>query len=194
MKAGIPAFIGTAPKFCQCEFLRENLLEGERYWCPLHGLMDENGKVEKPVDLETFREFEKHFPLAAVELVIYRRDGHYLLVHRAIEPSANQWTTPGGIILRGETFEEAAIRVARREVGMKVEPVRVLTPRIHLDKFRHSIGIPVVCFNDNTVHKLSDDGENDALQWFPGTPPGSGLEDYYADMLKEAGVLRYHEA
>ncbi len=186
MKAGIP----VTQKACQCEFLQEDLLEGERYWCPLHGLRDANGQIEKPVDLETFRMFEKHFPLAAVELVIYRRDGHYLLVHRAIEPSANQWTTPGGIILRGETFEEAAIRVARREVGMKVEPVRVLFPRIHLDELRHSIGIPVVCWNDNTVMKLSDDGENDAFEWFPATAP-EGLEDYYVQMLKESGLLRY---
>ena len=189
MKAGVP----ITDKACQCEFLLEDLPEGERYWCPLHGLMDENGHIEKPVDLETFRQFEKYFPLAAVEVIIYRRDGHYLLVHRVMEPSANTWTTPGGIILRGETFEDAALRVARREVGMKVEVVEVLPPRIHLDEHRHSIGIPVVCFNDGTVMKLADDGENDDAVWFPGTAPEDpeDIEDYYIELLKDAGVLRY---
>ena len=50
-----------------------------------------------------------------------------LLVERASEPAKGLWWWPGGRILKGETFFDAAQRKATQETGIKdVEPLQVL--------------------------------------------------------------------
>jgi ADP-ribose pyrophosphatase YjhB (NUDIX family) len=50
-----------------------------------------------------------------------------LLVERSSEPAKGLWWLPGGRLLKGETFFQAAIRKARQETGLAaVEPIQVL--------------------------------------------------------------------
>jgi 8-oxo-dGTP diphosphatase len=42
-----------------------------------------------------------------------------LLVKRAEEPFAGLWSIPGGFLLQGESFEEAALRVMEEKTGVK---------------------------------------------------------------------------
>jgi 8-oxo-dGTP diphosphatase len=42
-----------------------------------------------------------------------------LLVKRAEEPFAGRWSIPGGFLLQGETFEEAALRVMVEKTGVQ---------------------------------------------------------------------------
>ena len=48
------------------------------------------------------------------------RDGAVLLVKRAAEPLAGQWSLPGGMVEAGETLEEALVRELREETGLAV--------------------------------------------------------------------------
>jgi ADP-ribose pyrophosphatase YjhB (NUDIX family) len=49
-----------------------------------------------------------------------------LLVKRAHPPIQGQWSIPGGVLEVGEMVREAAIREAREETGLIVEPGELL--------------------------------------------------------------------
>ena len=66
------------------------------------------------------REFPE-VPLVGVGAVIIE-DTRVLLVKRAHPPLQAQWSIPGGVLEVGELVREAAIREAREETGLIVEP------------------------------------------------------------------------
>jgi 8-oxo-dGTP diphosphatase len=66
------------------------------------------------------REFPE-FPLVGVGAVIIEAD-RALLVKRAHPPIQGQWSIPGGVLEVGELVREAAVREAREETGLIVEP------------------------------------------------------------------------
>ncbi|MBD3204812.1 NUDIX domain-containing protein [Candidatus Bathyarchaeota archaeon] len=65
------------------------------------------------------RKYPKH-PIVGVGVLINDGD-NFLLIKRAAEPDAGLWSIPGGIVEVGERVEEAAIREAEEETGLKVE-------------------------------------------------------------------------
>lgn len=75
------------------------------------------------------REFPE-LPLVGVGAVIVERDRsgkeRVLLVKRAHPPLQAQWSIPGGVLEVGEFVREAAIREAREETGLIVEPGELL--------------------------------------------------------------------
>jgi 8-oxo-dGTP diphosphatase len=66
------------------------------------------------------REFPE-IPLVGVGAIIIE-DSRVLLVRRAHPPLQAQWSIPGGVLEVGELIREAAIREAREETGLIVEP------------------------------------------------------------------------
>src|SRR5579859_4142872 len=66
------------------------------------------------------REFPE-VPLVGVGAIIIE-DSRVLLVKRAHPPIQGQWSIPGGVLEVGELVREAAIREAREETGLIVEP------------------------------------------------------------------------
>ncbi len=64
-------------------------------------------------------------PLIGVGAVIVE-DGRVLLVCRAFPPLQGQWSIPGGVLELGETVHEAAVREAREETGLVIEPGELL--------------------------------------------------------------------
>ncbi len=70
------------------------------------------------------REFPKH-PLVGVGAIIIE-DSRVLLVKRAHPPLQAQWSIPGGVLEVGELVRDAAIREAREETGLIVEPADLL--------------------------------------------------------------------
>jgi 8-oxo-dGTP diphosphatase len=70
------------------------------------------------------REFPE-VPLVGVGAVIIesaKEDSRVLLVKRAHPPLQAQWSIPGGVLEVGELVREAAVREAREETGLIVEP------------------------------------------------------------------------
>jgi ADP-ribose pyrophosphatase YjhB (NUDIX family) len=70
------------------------------------------------------REFPEA-PLVGVGAIIIE-DARVLLVKRAHPPLQVQWSIPGGVLEVGELIREAAIREAREETGLIVDPVELL--------------------------------------------------------------------
>jgi ADP-ribose pyrophosphatase YjhB (NUDIX family) len=70
------------------------------------------------------REYPEH-PLVGVGAVIVEGD-RVVLVRRAAEPMAGQWSIPGGLLELGETMRAGAEREAREETGLQVEAGEVL--------------------------------------------------------------------
>src|SRR5271169_1124621 len=66
------------------------------------------------------REFPE-LPLVGVGAIIIE-DARVLLVKRAHPPIQGQWSIPGGVLEVGELVREAAVREAREETGLIVEP------------------------------------------------------------------------
>ncbi len=66
------------------------------------------------------REFPD-IPLVGVGAIIIE-DNRVLLVKRAHPPLQAQWSIPGGVLEVGELIREAAVREAREETGLIVEP------------------------------------------------------------------------
>lgn len=70
------------------------------------------------------REFPE-LPFVGVGAIIIE-DSRVLLVKRAHPPLQAQWSIPGGVLEVGELVCEAAIREAREETGLIVEPADLL--------------------------------------------------------------------
>jgi ADP-ribose pyrophosphatase YjhB (NUDIX family) len=64
-------------------------------------------------------------PLVGVGSIIIEND-RVLLVKRAHPPIQGQWSIPGGVLEVGELIRDAAIREAREETGLIVEPGELL--------------------------------------------------------------------
>jgi 8-oxo-dGTP diphosphatase len=70
------------------------------------------------------REFPE-VPLIGVGAIII--DGErVVLVKRAHPPLQAEWSIPGGVLEVGELVREAAVREAREETGLIVEPIELL--------------------------------------------------------------------
>jgi 8-oxo-dGTP diphosphatase len=70
------------------------------------------------------REFPEA-PLIGVGAIIIQ-DSRVVLVKRAHPPLEGQWSIPGGLLEVGELVREAAVREAREETGLIVEPGELL--------------------------------------------------------------------
>jgi len=68
---------------------------------------------------ETFATCLEHVPQPCVDLVV-EYDGGVLLVCRQNEPASGEWFWPGGRLYKGERLEDAAVRIAREELGLGV--------------------------------------------------------------------------
>ena len=70
------------------------------------------------------REFPEA-PLVGVGCIIIE-NSRVVLVKRAHPPLQAQWSIPGGVLEVGELVREAAVREAREETGLTVEPGELL--------------------------------------------------------------------
>jgi 8-oxo-dGTP diphosphatase len=75
------------------------------------------------------REFPEH-PFVGIGAIIVDHDpadnSRVVLVKRAHPPIQGQWSIPGGVLEVGELVHEAAVREAREETGLIVEPGELL--------------------------------------------------------------------
>ena len=92
--------------------------------------------------------FVKHSVISCVDICILK-DNKVLLVLRNEEPAKGMWFPPGGRIQRGEEIFDAAIRKCNEEVGIDINPIKI----IHTDNtifkkdneiIRHSLNVVVL--------------------------------------------------
>lgn len=70
------------------------------------------------LDRETYLTGLNNFPIPTVDFVVVRGD-KFLLIKRNEGAFLNEWFVAGGRQNRGETQEEALLRIASRELGLK---------------------------------------------------------------------------
>ncbi len=114
------------------------------------------------------REFPEH-PIIGVGAIIVE-DARVLLVKRAHPPIQGQWSIPGGALEIGELVREAAVREAREETGLIVEPGELLGvfDRVLRDPAQrvqyHYVLIDFLCRRiGGELHAASDAAE---VRWF----------------------------
>ena len=127
------------------------------------------------------REFPE-VPLVGVGAIIIE-DSRVLLVKRAHPPLQAQWSIPGGVLEVGELIREAAIREAREETGLIVEPgellgvydrvLRILEQRVQY----HYVLIDFLCRRTGGELQAADDAAE--VRWFTREqlPPLNLAED-----------------
>ena len=126
------------------------------------------------------REFPE-LPLVGVGAIIIEGD-RVLLVKRAHPPIQGQWSIPGGVLEVGEMVREAAVREAREETGLVVEPGELLGvyDRILRDPEQrvqyHYVLIDFLC--RPVGGKLLAASDAAEVQWFTrGQLPALGLAE-----------------
>ena len=108
-------------------------------------------------------------PLVGVGAIIIQ-DGRVLLVKRGHPPLAGEWSIPGGVLELGETLRAAAVREAREETCLTVEPTEVLgvfDRVLHDDTGRilyHFVLIDFLCRPLAGQAQAADDA--DEVRWF----------------------------
>jgi 8-oxo-dGTP diphosphatase len=127
-------------------------------------------------------------PLVGVGAIIVQ-SGRVVLVKRGHAPLLGEWSIPGGVLEVGETVQAAAVREAREETGLLVEPVQLLgvfdrVVRDEQGRVRyHYVLIDFLC--RRVAGDLCAAGDADECRWF--TPEEIRKLPLPADT---AGVIR----
>lgn len=64
--------------------------------------------------------------IVAADLIIQYPDGKIILIKRKNDPYQGFWALPGGMVEEDETVEEAAVREAKEETGVRIELKRLV--------------------------------------------------------------------
>ena len=127
-------------------------------------------------------------PLVGVGAVIIE-DGRVLLVKRGHPPLAGEWSIPGGVLELGESLREAAVREAREETCLTVEPADLLGvyDRVIRDDagltIYHFVLIDFLCRPVGGKAQAADDA--DEARWFTLSEVGElGLPEDTAEVVR----------
>ena len=124
-------------------------------------------------------------PVLAVDVVI-RTQGGAVLVKRARDPFEGKWAIPGGFVRYGERLEEAAMREAEEETGLKVKLQKLVG--VYSDPSRDPRGHVVsVCFLAGAKGKPRAAGDAREARVFKRIPWRELAFDH-ARILKDAGL------
>ncbi len=81
--------------------------------------------IQHKINNTEYKKIIENIPICCVDVVICHSD-KILLVYRNTEPAKNEWWFPGGRVYKNEKLEDAAIRKAYEEVGIKVQIVKMI--------------------------------------------------------------------
>jgi len=128
---------------------------------------------------------QKRGPLLTVDIIIPTSDG-IVLVKRACEPYKGMWALPGGFVRYGERVEDAAMREAEEETGLKVKLRKLVG--VYSDPSRDPRGhIVSVCFLAEQANgRPSAKGDAAEARIFRNIP-WSELAFDHARILRDAG-------
>jgi ADP-ribose pyrophosphatase YjhB (NUDIX family) len=88
---------------------------------------------------EAFAVMLRYGIIPTFDLILHNPDG-VLLVKRRISPYANMWALPGLRILKDETIEDCLERIARDEVGVKIDGTAARFVSQRVERFTSDYG------------------------------------------------------
>jgi hypothetical protein len=84
--------------------------------------MNENMTKTKFAPRDIFEQILEWAVIPTFDLVIEYGNKGVIIVNRKIAPYQNKWALPGLRILKGENIEDTLIRIADKELGIKIDP------------------------------------------------------------------------
>lgn len=128
-------------------------------------------KNEYPLSKKEFDEIYSKVPRLTVEIVIKTIDGIYL-TKRNIEPCKGMWHLPGGTVRFSEKITDAVSRIAKRELGIKVNETELLGyieyPSHYLNGLDSPVGIAFLIKEFDGLINVNDEASNS--RWFKQLP------------------------
>ena len=121
-----------------------------------------------------YRQIFSRVPRLCVDLFIKTGSNTCLLGQRAHEPFKNLWAMPGGRMFFGETLTQAANRIAREEIGFKIEVAEVVGAINYLEEVamggRHSVSVVLSCRLREELDFLVKNDQHFKIICFDGDP------------------------
>jgi len=77
------------------------------------------------IEDELYKKIKASVPIFCMDLII-RCDNKILLIKRDREPAKNEFWTPGGRFLYGESISQGAVRKAKEETGLDCNFIKML--------------------------------------------------------------------
>ncbi len=120
------------------------------------------------LEKETFLKMCKSMPIPCVDLLLYSKDDEIALVKRNHNNLSmkDRWATPGGRICRDEKINEAAHRIALREVGINVPVRRFVREGVEEVFAKEEHAITNVLSAQVPTQRLRIDGTSSVAGWF----------------------------
>jgi ADP-ribose pyrophosphatase YjhB (NUDIX family) len=141
----------------------------------------------KRIPFPEFKEIYSRVPRLCVEVVLMRNDS-ILLIRRTIEPAIGQWHTPGGTVLKGENLEQAVIRVAREELGVRVKVGKflgIIEYKSYTNHYSQDISL-VFTVKARSFKEIDLDGHADKYGFFSEIPKNTikDQKEFYNEALR----------
>lgn len=134
-----------------------------------------------------YKKIVENMPICCVDLVLYH-DNNVLLVKRGTEPFKGVWWLPGGRIYKNERLEEAAVRKAHEELGLKVKVVKkigvyeTMFKESNFSDIKNGVHTVNVCF---LVKSLDKNPEIRVDKTISGHKWADNTEEVFVSYVKE---------
>ena len=111
---------------------------------------------------------EENIPRVGVGVLIFNKEGKVLFQHRIGKHAHGTWAGPGGWLEYGETFEEAAKREVREELGVDIEDLKVVgaTNHIYTDEGKQVVTVFVRASKIAGEPKIMETDKHSEFGWF----------------------------
>jgi ADP-ribose pyrophosphatase YjhB (NUDIX family) len=157
------------------------------------------------LSVEEFKLIYDRVPRLCVDVLVPTiHERGCVLARRSMEPYIGHWELPGGGVLKGETLEQTAARITKRELGIMHDRFRFVGIIEQLHEPRPGAGVASMHCVDVVMSPLLDDaflqnvwreftpapGEGTARWWVDQAPPQSEWQPYHIPWLLERGFFR----
>ncbi|WP_101297061.1 NUDIX domain-containing protein [Halegenticoccus soli] len=145
---------------------------------------------DESVPMEQFERFLNSMPQVSVELVISFDQG-ILLLRRRNEPAKGEWFWPGTRLYKGETFDQAAKRLAREELSIAIRLGEMLgvynhfwdTGNLPNVETTHTVNIVYHAHAESNAEDIVLDGQHDDYRLITELDPT--LHEYVIRYLED---------
>lgn len=145
---------------------------------------------------EDWKTIVQNVPIVSVDLVVLH-DDDVLLGKRKNKPAKGEWFVPGGRINKNESLEEAAHRIVREELGVKIEIIERLGTYEHLyqesdvpsSNGKHYIATRFLAKSLTPDRNPKPDDQHEELRVFKEIP--QGLHRYSKQYFEEETVRKH---
>ena len=151
--------------------------------------------MKKSIPDEDYKKILEHIPICCVDLII-REGNKILLILRKDNPARGLWWFPGGRLIKGEKLENAAIRKAFQEVGLKIKIIKQIGayqtifddgPFPEMNGGVHSVNICFLAELSKPNQKINLDNTSMEFKWFDKIEPC--FPKYVEDVLRDTKIF-----